>query len=86
MRSRLEDILARASAPTQREATLVSLLEQLGLVERLLPDADQPALRARAAEVAGSARPLRHRPATTTPGSLAGQLFDLVTTPLRWRS
>lgn len=83
--ARLEEILVRGAEPTEREAVLVSLLEQLGLTPRVLPHADQAALQARTAEVAGRARPLRNRPATTTPGSLAGEIFDILTTPLRWR-
>lgn len=86
VRRRVEDILVRDADPTEREAVLVSLLEEHALTARVLPHADQAQLRQRAAVVAGSARPLRNRPATTTPGSLAGQFFDLVTTPLRWRS
>lgn len=85
VRARLEDILVRDAEPTEREAVLVSLLEQLGLTARALPRADQARVLSRAAEVAGSARPLRNRPPTTTPGSLAGHLFDLVTAPFRWR-
>lgn len=84
LRDRLEDILARGAEPTQREAVLVSLLEQLGVTARPLPRADQAVVRARAAEVAKAARPLRNRPATTTPGSLAGQLLDLALAPGRW--
>ncbi|WP_256839187.1 GPP34 family phosphoprotein [Ornithinimicrobium faecis] len=83
-RARVEEILVHDGEPTQREAVLVSLLEQLGLTIRVLPHADQAQVRARAAEVAGSARPLRNRPATTTPGSLAGHLLDLVLAPGRW--
>ncbi|USQ80392.1 GPP34 family phosphoprotein [Ornithinimicrobium faecis] len=84
VRSRLEEILVRDADPTQREAVLISLLEQLGLTTRLLPHADQGHVGARAAKVAGSARPLRNRPATATPGSLAGHLLDLVLAPGRW--
>lgn len=86
VRRRMEDILVRDADPTQREAVLVSLLQERGLTARALPHADQTRLRERASAVAGSARPLRNRPATTTQESLVGQFFDLVTTPLRWRS
>lgn len=84
MRGRLEDILVREDEPTERETVLVSLVEQLGLTARVLPHADQVQVRARAVEVAASARPLRNRPPTTTPGSLAGHLLDLVLAPSRW--
>ncbi|WP_114907748.1 GPP34 family phosphoprotein [Ornithinimicrobium murale] len=83
-RARLEEVLVRGAEPTEREAVLVSLLVQLDLTPRVLPHADHAAVHARATEVAGSARPLRNRRATTTPGSLGWQFLDMVTTPFRW--
>lgn len=85
VRERLKEILVRGAEPTEREAVLVSLLEQLALTPRVLPHADQAQVTARATQVAGSARPLRTRPATSTPGSLAGHLLDLLLLPVRWR-
>lgn len=85
VRSRLEDILTRGADPTEREAILVGLLEQLDLTARVVSHPHQARLRTRASEVAGSARPLRSRPRTTSPGSLAGHLLDLVLLPTRWR-
>lgn len=56
LRGRIENVLVRRRHPTEREAALVTLLDELHLIPLALASVDSPQVRQRATQVANNAR------------------------------